>query len=80
MKRWLAVNRWRLVVLLACLAALRVLLAIAFALFESDALPPPTARLTITALLEATLIALTIAIIAAFVQYNRIFNPLIPTE
>ena len=80
MKRWLALNRWRLVVLLGCLIALRILLVIIFAMLGPDGPLPSAARLIITALLEATLIALAIGVIVAFVQYNRIFNPRVPTE
>ncbi len=80
MKRWLAMNRWRLVALLACLVALRILMAIILALFVPDERLPVAARLTVAAVFEATLIALAIGVIGAFVQYNRIFNPRVPTE
>ena len=80
MKRWLALNRWRLLWALIGSAACRVVLAIAFRLAGSEGAIPGTVKLAVTAVSDVALLALAVAVLTAFVQYGRIYNARIPTE
>lgn len=79
MKRWLALNRWRLLLGLGVVLGLRVVLAIAFAVSAAD-LVPTAIRVAIVTLWDVAMCILIVIAIAAFVQYGRIYNPRIPTE
>ena len=80
MKRWLALNRWRLLWALVGLTAGRVLLAIAFRLIGSEAVMPGTAKLAVATVFDVALLGLAIVVLTAFVQYGRIYKARIPTE
>ena len=80
MKRWLALNRWRLLWVLADAAACRIILAIAFRLVASEGTMPGTARLVMTTVFDLALLSLAVAVLIAFVQYGRLYNARIPTE
>ena len=78
MKRWLALNRWRLLITLGCVVILRVALAIIPIALGAQRFDP--IRLTAETVCSMAICALAVATIIAFVQYGRIFNPRIPTE
>ena len=80
MKRWLALNRWRLLWALIGSAACRVILAIAFRLIGSEGAMQGTAKLVVATVFDVALLALAVAVLIAFVQYGRIYNARIPTE
>lgn len=80
MKRWLALNRWRLLWALIGSAACRVVLAIAFRLAGGDGAILGTAKLVAATVFDVALLALAVAVLTAFVQYGRIYNARIPTE
>ena len=80
MKRWLALNRWRLLWTLIGAAACRIILAIAFRLAASEGAMPGTARLVVATVFDVALLSLAIAVLIAFVQHGRLYNARIPTE
>ena len=80
MKRWLALNRWRLLWALIGSTACRVILAIAFRLIGSEGAMQGTAKLVVATVFDVALLALAVAVLIAFVQYGRIYNARIPTE
>ncbi len=79
MKRWLALQRWRLLLATIVVVCLRIILGFAFASDVGEQLGAP-ARLTVTTVLDVAMCAGIVATIVAFVQYGRIFNARIPTE
>ena len=80
MKRWLAHNRWRLLWVLVGSAAVRVILAIAFRLAESEGAMTATPKLVVATVFDIALLGLAVSVLTAFVQYGRIYNARIPTE
>ena len=80
MKRWLALNRWRLLLSLGAIVALRVVIAALLAFTALDDVLPLAVRLTIVTVCNVAICAVAIFNVVAFVQYGRIFNPRIPTE
>ena len=80
MKRWLAVNRWRLLLSLGAIVALRVVIAALLAFTALDDVLPLAVRLIIVTACNVAICAVAIVTVVAFVQYGRIFNPRIPTE
>ena len=61
MKRWLALNRWRLLWALIGSTACRVILAIAFRLIGSESAMPGTAKLVVATVFDLALLALAVA-------------------
>ena len=78
MKRWLALNRWRLLIALACVVILRIALAIIPLSLGLERFAP--ARMAAETICSVAICALAASVIIAFVQYGRIYNPRIPTE
>ena len=78
MKRWLALNRWRLLIVLACVVVLRIALAIIPLSLGLERFAP--ARMAAETICSVAICTLATAAVIAFVQYGRIFNPRIPTE
>ena len=80
MKRWLALNRWRLVLVLACAVIPRIVAAVAVNVLAANFAAESWEWLVVSTLWDIGLCVLGILTVAAFVQYGRIFNPRIPTE
>ena len=80
MKRWLALNRWRLLLSLGAIVALRVVIAALLAFTALDDVLPLAVRLIIVTVCNVAICAVAIVTVVAFVQYGRIYNPRIPTE
>ena len=80
MKRWLALNRWRLVLLLACVVVPRIVAAVAVNALATEFANDSWIWLVIATLWDIGLCILVMLTVVAFVQYGRIFNPRIPTE
>ncbi len=80
MKRWLALNRWRLLLVLACVVVPRIVAAVAVNVLATEFAAESWAWLVVSTLWDISLCILVILTVVAFVQYGRIFNPRIPTE
>ena len=80
MKRWLALRRWRLLVLTAVAVALRIILAVVFHFVDSERPTALAAQLAMLTACDVAMCALAIAAIVAFVQYGRLYNARVPTE
>ena len=80
MKRWLALNRWRLVLSLACAVIPRIIASVAVNVLFTEFAAESWAWLVVATLWDISLCILVILTVVAFVQYGRIFNPRIPTE
>ncbi len=80
MKRWLALNRWRLVLSLACAVIPRIVAAVVVHALATQFANESWIWLVVSTLWDVSLCILAILTVVAFVQYGRIFNPRIPTE
>ena len=80
MKHWLAVHRWHLLLALGVAVALRIAVAIIFAMIDTSPSLPAAVQPAIATACSAAICALAVATPVAFVCYGRIFNPRIPTE
>ena len=80
MKRWLALNRWRLALSLACAVIPRIVAAVVVNVLATEFAAESWIWLVVATLWDIGLCALVILTVIAFVQYGRIFNPRIPTE
>lgn len=76
-KRWLAVRRWRLLRVTAALVAIRIVGAALLRFDRGDGGGWPAAALTAG---DVVIIALTVIVAIAFVQYGRIYRARVPTE
>ncbi len=76
MYRWLAQHRWRLLLSLGCIVALRIIMGVVFIAVDHEL----WLRLTLVTSCNIAMCVGVVATIVAFVQYGRIFNPRIPTE
>ncbi len=80
MKRWLALRRWRLLLLTASVVGLRVILSLVFHFVDGERPAILAARLTTLTACDVAMCLLVVATVVAFVQYGRLYNPRIPTE
>jgi len=80
MNKWLALRRWRLVLLTASVVGLRVILSLVFHVVDSERPAMLAARLATLTACDVAMCVLLVATVVAFVQYGRLYNPRIPTE
>ena len=80
MKKWLALHRWRLLLLTAAVVGLRVILSLVFHVVNSEQLSLSLARLATLTACDIAMCVLAVATLVAFVQYGRLYNARIPTE
>ena len=80
MKRWLALRRWRLLLITAAIVGLRVVLSLVFHVVDSERPTILAARLATLTACDVAMCVLAVATVVAFVQYERLYNARIPTE
>ena len=80
MKRWLALNRWRILLSVGVIIVLRVVVTLVYVIADLDDHLPVTFHVVVVTVFNLAICVAAIATVVAFVQYGRIFNPRIPTE
>ena len=80
MKRWLALRRWRLLLLTVAVVGLRVILSLVFHFVDNERPAILAARLPTLTACDVAMCALAVATIVAFVHYGRLYNARVPTE
>lgn len=78
MRRWLALRRWRLLLITAVVVSLRVILSLVFHFVDSE--QASLSRLAALTACDVAMCVLVVATVMAFVQYGRLYNARIPTE
>lgn len=80
MKRWLALRRWRLLLITAVVVGLRVILSLVFHFVDGERAAMLAARLAALTACDLAICVLVVVTVVAFVQYGRLYNARVPTE